>query len=129
MATTSADDIAAQLREAGASRVGVNRHTTAGRNILDRSTAAIQRLTPEAVNAGLTKRAIAELVGVSATQLFNILNATVTLPEAAGADVELQRQRHARKLAAEVRRLARETREVDQAVSKLLEQAARKLAV
>lgn len=126
--TTTQPTVADQLRDAGAIRVGVNRHTQAGMSTLAKSTRLIKQLTPEAVKAGMSKRDVAELVGVSYTQLFNILNATVDPADDAGADVELQRQRAARKLAADVRKLAAQAHHLDRDAQKLLEQAARKLS-
>lgn len=126
--TATQPTVADQLREAGAIRVGVNRHTRAGMDTLAKSTALIKQLTPEAVKAGMSKRDVAELVGVSYTQLFNILNAPADPTDDAGADVELQRQRAARKLAADVRKLAAQAHHLDRDAQKLLEQAARKLA-
>ena len=125
--TTTQPSIADQLREAGTARVGVNRHTRAGMDTLAKSTALIKQLTPEAVKAGMSKRDVAELVGVSYTQLFNILNAPTVETGGDSVDVELQRQRAARKLAAEVRKLAAQAHHLDRDAQKLLEQAARKL--
>lgn len=126
--TTTQPTVADQLREAGAIRVGVNRHTQAGIATLAKSTRLIKQLTPEAVKAGMSKRDVAELVGVSYTQLFNILNAPTVESGDDSVDAELQRQRAARKLAADVRKLAAQAHHLDRDAQKLLEQAARKLS-
>ena len=65
-----------ELAEIGARRADATRRrqTSAGRAALDQAYAELRALEPTAKAAGLTREQIANAVGVSRTQLHNILS-------------------------------------------------------
>lgn len=72
--TTEAGELLIQLRDAGKRRAEANRHTLPGLQALSQAYEDIRAWTAEATRLGVTKGQVAEAVGVSRTQLFNILS-------------------------------------------------------
>jgi hypothetical protein len=110
--TADAERTRRDLRDAGAARVGVNRHTIAG-------------MPGE---AGIPKTEVAKLLGMSTTRLYDLLAKPTVVVSAIAAEHELNRRRAARQLAASIRRKAREARLFDREAAGMLEVAAAKLA-
>jgi hypothetical protein len=121
------DHIRLELQKAGRERVGVNRHTIAGMQLLDANTAKIKHLTAEASRAKIPKTEVAKLLGLSSARLYDLLAKPTVTVDAAGADQELRRQHQARQHAVEIRRQAREVRLINTEAAELLERAAQTL--
>lgn len=73
MDTPEASGLLEQLTNAGQRRAAANRHSPEGLAAIGLAYDDIRALTPEAVRLGVTKRRVAEAVGVSPVQLYNIL--------------------------------------------------------
>jgi hypothetical protein len=71
--TTEADELIAQLEDAGERRASANRHKLAGLQQLAKAYEDIRAYTAEASRLGVTKKRVAEAVGLSRQGLDNIL--------------------------------------------------------
>jgi ParB-like chromosome segregation protein Spo0J len=71
--TTEADELIAQLEDAGQRRASANRHKLAGLQQLAKAYEDIRAYAAEASRLGITKKRVAEAVGLSRQGLDNIL--------------------------------------------------------
>ena len=71
--TTEAAELIAQLEDAGQRRASANRHKLAGLQQLAKAYEDIRTYTAEASRLGITKKRVAEAVGLSRQGLDNIL--------------------------------------------------------